>query len=176
MTGEKEWYVVHTYSGHENKVKANLEKRIDSTGMQDKVFRIMVPVEEKIERKKGERKISKKKIFPGYVLVEMLMNDDSWYVVRNTPGVTGFVSSGNKPIPLQEEEVKSILRNMGLEGGPIQLEFERGQSVRIVDGPFEEFIGVVEDINHDKGSLKVLVSMFGRETPLEVSYDQVEDV
>ncbi len=176
MSGEKEWYVVHTYSGHENKVKANLEKRIDSTGMQDKVFRIMVPVEEKIERKKGERKVSKKKIFPGYVLVEMLMNDDSWYVVRNTPGVTGFVSSGNKPIPLQEEEIKGILRNMGLEGGPIPVDFEKGQSVRIIEGPFEEFIGVVEGINVDKGSLKILVSMFGRETPLEVSFDQVEDV
>ncbi len=176
MEEEKEWYVVHTYSGHENKVKANLEKRMESTGMQDLVFRILVPVEEKIERKQGQRQITKKKIFPGYVLVEMIMNDDSWYVVRNTPGVTGFVSSGTKPIPLQEEEVSSILRKMGVEKGTIEIDFELGQSVRIIDGPFEEFIGEIEEINAEKGTMKVLVSMFGRETPLEVTIDQVEEV
>ncbi|HLV09172.1 MAG TPA: transcription termination/antitermination protein NusG [Halanaerobiales bacterium] len=174
MTDEKRWYVVHTYSGHENKVKANLEKRIETTGMEDQIFRILVPVEEIVERKKGKEKVKNKKIFPGYVLVEMIMSDDSWYVVRNTPGVTGFVSSGTRPLPLQPEEVNHILRGMGLEDRKIIADFEKGDKVRIIDGPFEEFIGEVQDVHPQQGKAKVLVSMFGRETPLELEFYQME--
>jgi len=174
MADEKNWYVVHTYSGHENKVKTNLEKRIESTGMGDQIFRILVPTEEKIERKKGKEKVVSRKIFPGYVLVEMIMNDDSWYIVRNTPGVTGFVSSGTKPLPLQPEEVDEILRGMGLEERKIVAEFEIGDKVRIIDGPFEEFIGIIQELHPQQGRAKVLVSMFGRETPLELEFYQIE--
>lgn len=174
MAEEKNWYVVHTYSGHENKVKANLEKRIETTGMSDQIFRILVPVEEKIERKKGKEKIVSKKVFPGYVLVEMIMSDDSWYVVRNTPGVTGFVSSGTKPLPLQPKEVQHILRGMGLEGKKVVAEFEKDDKVRVVDGPFEEFVGYVQEVHPQQGKAKVLVSMFGRETPLELEFHQIE--
>lgn len=174
MTEEKRWYVVHTYSGHEQKVKANLEKRIESTGMSDRIFRILVPMEEKIERKKGKEKVVEKKIFPGYVLVEMTMSDDSWYVVRNTPGVAGFVSSGTKPLPLQPEEVNHILRGMGLEDKKVSVEFEEGDKIRVIDGPFEEFIGIVQEVHPHQGKAKVLVSMFGRETPLELEFSQME--
>lgn len=176
MESEKMWYVVHTYSGHEKKVKANLEKRIKSTGMEDKIERILVPTEEKIERRQGERKVVSKKIFPGYVLVEMEMNDDSWYVVRNTPGVTGFVSSGTKPLPLQPEEVDHILDGMGMEEQEIEVEFEEGDKVKVIDGPFEEFVGVVQEVNPQQGKIKVLVSMFGRDTPIELEFSQVESV
>lgn len=176
MSEEKQWYVVHTYSGHENKVKTNLEKRIESTGMEDQIFRILVPTEEKIEKKKGKQKVVNKKIFPGYVLVEMKMSDDSWYVVRNTPGVTGFVSSGTKPLPLQPEEAEHILRGMGLEENKIVADFEEGDKVRVIDGPFEEFIGVVQEVHPQQGKAKVLVSMFGRETPLELEFSQIEKV
>ncbi|MEJ6949596.1 transcription termination/antitermination protein NusG [Natronospora cellulosivora (SeqCode)] len=174
MAEEKNWYVVHTYSGHENKVKTNLEKRIETTGMGDKIFRILVPTEEKIEKKKGKEKVVSKKIFPGYVLVEMIMTDDSWYVVRNTPGVTGFVSGGTKPLPLQEEEADHILRDMGLEERKVLAEFQEGDNVKIVDGPFEDFIGVVQEVHAQQGKAKVLVSMFGRETPLELEFYQIE--
>ncbi|MDI3548840.1 MAG: transcription termination/antitermination protein NusG [Halanaerobiales bacterium] len=170
---EKQWYVIHTYSGHENKVKANLEKRIETTGMEDKIFRILVPTEEKIERKKGKEKVVNKKVFPGYVLVEMKMSDDSWYVVRNTPGVTGFVSSGTKPLPLQPEEVNHILRGMGLEDKKVT-DFAEGDKVRVIDGPFEEFVGVIQEVHPHQGKAKVLVSMFGRETPLELEFSQIE--
>lgn len=174
MADEKNWYVVHTYSGHENKVKTNLEKRIESTGMGDQIFRILVPTEEKIERKKGKEKVVSRKIFPGYVIVEMIMNDDSWYIVRNTPGVTGFVSSGTRPLPLQPEEVDEILRGMGLEERKIVVDFETGDKVRIIDGPFEEFIGIIQELHPQQGRAKVLVSMFGRETPLELEFYQIE--
>src|SRR5690554_4418780 len=147
MAEEKKWYVIHTYSGHENKVKTNLEKRIETTGMSDQIFRILVPTEEKLEKKKGKEKLVSKKIFPGYVLVEMRMSDDSWYVVRNTPGVTGFVSSGTKPLPLNPQEVKEILEGMGLEERKELPEFEKGDRVQIVDGPFEDFVGIVQEIN-----------------------------
>lgn len=176
MTEEKKWYVVHTYSGHENKVKANLEKRIETTGMSDRIFRILVPTEEKLERKKGKEKLVTKKLFPGYVLVEMIMTDDSWYVVRNTPGVTGFVSSGTKPLPLDPQEVQEILQGMGLEEGKELPDFEKGDRVQIVDGPFEEFIGVVEEINLQQKRARVLVSMFGRETPLDLEFYQIEKI
>ncbi|HKM39903.1 MAG TPA: transcription termination/antitermination protein NusG [bacterium] len=176
MIGSKQWYVIHTYSGYENKVKANLEKRVDSMGMQDSIFRVLVPMEEQMEIKDGKKKITKKKVFPGYVLVEMLMGDDSWYVVRNTPGVTGFVGSGSKPIPLREHEVQGILYQMGIEEARPRVELERGQSVRLIDGPFEGFMGTVDEVLADRGKVKVHISLFGRDTPLEVDFIQLEKI
>ena len=175
----RKWYVIHTYSGYENKVKTNLEKRLKSMSMEDRVFEILVPEEEQIElTKEGKRKTVKRKIFPGYVLVEMRLDDDSWYVVRNTPGVTGFVSSGNRPTPLGQEEVDAILEQMGLgEEKPIpRLDVEVGQNIRVRSGPFDGFIGVIDEIDHARGKLRVLVSMFGRETPLELDFNQVEKI
>ena len=171
---EKKWFVIHTYSGYENKVKANLEKRVESMNMGDKIFRILVPMEDEVEIKNGKRKISKRKIFPGYVLVEMVMTDDSWYVVRNTSGVTGFVGSGAKPIPLHEAEALHILKQMGMDELKTKVHFALGQNVRVISGPFENFIASVEEIYPEKGKLKALVSMFGRETPVELEFAQVE--
>ncbi len=171
---DKNWFVVHTYSGYENKVKTNLEKRVESMVMQDKIFRVLVPMEEEVEIKEGKKKITKKKVFPGYVLVEMIMDDDSWYVVRNTPGVTGFVGSGAKPIPLQDPEVRSILRQMGIDEPRPKVTFERGQSIKVAAGPFEGFVGQIDEINYEKGKLKVFISLFGRETPIELDFGQVE--
>lgn len=171
---DKKWYVVHTYSGYEGKVKANLEKRVDSMLMQDKIFRVIVPTEDEIEYKDGRKLISKKKIFPGYVLVEMVMNDDSWYVVRNTPGVTGFVGSGAKPVALDASEVKTILRHMGVDEPRPKVMYEDGESIKVINGPFMGFIGKVREVNLDKGKLRVFVSMFGRETPVELDFSQVE--
>jgi len=173
---EKKWYVIHTYSGYENKVKANLEKRVESMGMENKIFRVLVPTEEEVEIKDGKRKINKKKIFPGYVMVEMIMTDDSWYVVRNTPGVTGFVGSGSRPTPLQPSEVRQIIRQMGFEEPKPKIRFEKGQSVRVNSGPFTGFIGVIDEVDADRGKLKVYVSMFGRDTPVEVDFGQVEEL
>lgn len=170
----KQWYVVHTYSGYENKVKANLERRIESMNMEDKIFRILVPMEDEIEIKNGKKKVSKKKVFPGYVLVEMIMTDDSWYVVRNTPGVTGFVGSGSKPIPLNEEEAKLIIKQMGIEEPKARIDVSVGENVKVAEGPFENFVGVIEKIYPDKGKVKVMVSMFGRETPIELDFTQIE--
>ncbi|MCL4467077.1 MAG: transcription termination/antitermination protein NusG [Chloroflexi bacterium] len=170
----KEWFVIHTYSGYENKVKTNLEHRIQTMDMQNRVFQVVVPVEDEIEIKDGQRRTVQRKIFPGYVLVEMAMSDESWYVVRNTPGVTGFVGSGNKPVPLREDEVKAILKQMRVEAPRIKVAFSKGQSVRIVDGPFADFIGVVDDLSYEKGKVRVLVSFFGRETPVELDFLQVE--
>jgi transcriptional antiterminator NusG len=175
----RRWYVVHTYSGYENKVKTNLEKRVTSMGMEDKIFRILVPEEEQIElTKEGKRKTVKRKIYPGYVLVEMELTDDSWYVVRNTPGVTGFVSSGNRPTPLQPEEVEAIMQQMGLaqEKPRPKLDVEVGQNIRVRGGPFDGFIGVIDEIDETRGKLRVLVSMFGRETPLELDFNQVDKI
>ena len=174
QSADRQWYVIHTYSGYENKVKTNLEHRISSMDMRDNIFQVVVPVENEVEVRDGQRRTVQRKIFPGYVLVEMFMNDDSWYVVRNTPGVTGFVGSGNKPTPLQESEVKSILKQMKAEAPRVKISFARGQSVRVIDGPFAEFIGVVDDLNHEKGKVRVLVSFFGRETPVELDFLQVE--
>ncbi len=176
---EKRWYVVHTYSGYENKVKANLEKRVDSMEMQDKIFRILVPMEEGIENKNGKKKTVMRKVFPGYVLVEMAMTDDSWYVVRNTPGVTGFVGSsgsGSKPTPLLPEEVNSILKQMGVEAARPRIDVKLHENVKVVEGPFANFIGRVEDIQNDKQKVRVMVNMFGRETPVELDFSQVEKV
>lgn len=174
---EKQWYVIHTYSGYENKVKNNLESRVQTMGMEDKIFRVLVPTEDELEVKNGKKKVVQRKVFPGYVLVEMIMTDDSWYVVRNTPGVTGFVGStggGSKPVPLLPAEVRAILRNTGTEDVKTRVDYEVGEVVRIVDGPFADMVGNVEEIHADQQKLKVLVSMFGRETPLEVDFTQVE--
>ena len=170
----KAWYVIHSYSGYEDKVKRNLEQRIESMGMQDKIFRVVVPTEEEIEVRDGQRRITKRKIFPGYILVEMIMTDDSWYVVRNTPGVTGFVGMGNKPTPLRPEEVQRILKRMEAEAPKVKVTFRPGQRVRIIDGPFTDFVGTVDEINEERGKVRVLVSFFGRETPVELDFLQVE--
>ncbi|HEY8911648.1 MAG TPA: transcription termination/antitermination protein NusG [Desulfosporosinus sp.] len=170
----KDWYVIHTYSGYENKVKMNLEKRVESMNMEEKIFRVLVPMEDEIEFKNGKQKITKRKVYPGYVLVEMEMTDDSWYVVRNTPGVTGFVGTGTKPIPLLDQEVVKILQQMGLDEVHRRVDFEINQSVQVIDGPFKDFVGVVREILEDKGKLRVEVSMFGRETPVELEFAQVQ--
>ncbi len=170
----KNWYVVHTYSGYENKVKTNLEKRVESMGMQDKIFRVLVPLEDEVEIKNGKKKLVQRKIFPGYVLVEMIVTDDSWYVVRNTPGVTGFVGAGTKPIPLQESEAKSILRQMGIEEAKPKVDVKVNQEVKVISGPFENFVGKIVEVNQDRQKVKVLISMFGRETPIELDINQIE--
>lgn len=174
---EKRWYVVHTYSGYENKVKTNLEKRVESMGMQDKIFRVVVPEETEVEMKNGKEKLTKRKVFPGYVIVELVMTDDSWYVVRNTPGVTGFVGSagsGSKPTPLLEEEVAVILKRMGVETDKVDFDFELRETVRVKEGPFANYTGAIEEIDMEKQKVKVLVDMFGRETPVELDFAQVE--
>ncbi|MCT2536616.1 transcription termination/antitermination protein NusG [Aquibacillus koreensis] len=174
---EKQWFVVHTYSGYENKVKANLEKRLESMGMEDKIFRVLVPEDEETEIKNGKKKTAKKKVFPGYVLAEMVMTDDSWYVVRNTPGVTGFVGStgsGSKPTPLLDEEVEVILKRMGMDEPVTEIDFEMKETVRVTDGPFNNFTGTIEHIDVDKHKVKVHVNMFGRETPVELDFSQIQ--
>lgn len=168
------WYVVHSYSGYENKVKKNLEHRIESMGMQDQVFQVVVPTEEEVELRDGQRRTTERRVFPGYILVEMVMNDDTWYAVRNTPGVTDFVRSGAKPVPLQPDEVDRILRRMEAEAPKIKVSYRVGQKVRITEGPFEDFMGTVDTIDTDRARVRVLVSMFGRETPIEVDFLQVE--
>ncbi|MBL4954544.1 transcription termination/antitermination protein NusG [Neobacillus sp. OS1-32] len=176
---EKNWYVVHTYSGYENKVKANLEKRVESMGMTDKIFRVIVPEEEETDVKNGKKKVVKRKVFPGYVLVELVMTDDSWYVVRNTPGVTGFVGSagsGSKPTPLLPEEVGVILKRMGVEEKRIDVDYQIGETVRVKEGPFANFTGNIEEMDKDKAKLKVLVNMFGRDTPVELDFSQIEKI
>ena len=175
------WYVIHTYSGHENKVKTNLEHRTVSMDAQDLIFRVVVPTEDEIEIREGARRTVARKIFPGYILVQMVKlqeeNMDStqaWFIVRNTPGVTGFVGSGTRPVPLEEDEVRRILSQMRVEQPRVKVGFELGESVRIVDGPFLDFVGQVDEINVDRGKVKVLVSFFGRETPVELDFLQVE--
>ncbi len=171
--GEPRWFVIHTYSGYENKVKQNLEHRIDSMEMKDQIFRVIVPTEEEIEIKNGQRRTVQKKVFPGYVLVQMILTDDSWYVVRNTPGVTGFVGLGTRPTALEEAEVRSILKQMEEEAPKVRVNYQVGQAVKITDGPFTDFEGVVDAIDQEKGKVRVLVSFFGRETPVELDFLQV---
>src|SRR5947209_2851355 len=176
---DRNWFVVHTYSGYENKVKANLERRIHSMGMQDKIFRVLVPMEDEVEFKDGKRKITPKKVFPGYVLVEMIMDDQSWYVVRNTSGVTGFVGSpgaGEKPVPLQDKEVKTILKQMGIETPKLKIDFAKGDRIKVTSGPFFDFTGIVDDIQPEKEKVRALISIFGRETPVELEFYQIEKV
>lgn len=170
----KAWYVIQSYSGYENKVKKNLEQRIESMKMEDQIFRVLVPTEEEIEVRSGHRQTTERRIFPGYVLVEMIMTDDSWYVVRNTPRVIGFVGEGNKPTPLRPEEVNRIIKRMETKAPRVKVTFRRGQKVRIVDGPFRDFIGTVDEIDEEKERVHVLVSFFGRETPVELDFLQVE--
>ncbi|MCS7173396.1 MAG: transcription termination/antitermination protein NusG [Armatimonadetes bacterium] len=172
----RRWYVIHTYSGYENKVKANLERRIASMNMQDKIFQVIVPTTDEIEIKEGKRRITQRRIYPGYVLVEMIMDDDSWYVVRNTPGVTGFVGAGARPVPLDEEEVQTILGQMRGEVPRLRITYQKGDTVRITSGPFQEFTGVVEEILPEREKVRVRVSIFGRETPVELDFTQVEKV
>jgi len=171
---QKYWFVIHTYSGYEERVKKNLEQRIKSMDIGDEIFQVVIPTEEEIEVRDGQRRTVNKKILPGYVLVQMKMSDQSWNVVRNTPGVTGFVSSGNKPVPLQGEEVSQILKQMTAEAPRVKIGFRKGQSVRVSDGPFLDFVGVVDEISTEKGKVKVLLSLFGRETPVELDFLQVE--
>ncbi len=170
------WYAVHCYSGYENKVKKGLEQRIRSMNMQENIFRVIVPTEDEIDVREGQRKVIQRRVFPGYILVEMIMTEESWYVVRNTPGVTGFVSSGDKPAPLREEEVGKILKRMETDQPKVRVTYRPGQAVHIIDGPFADFRGTVEEVNMEKGKVRVLVSMFGRETPLELDLLQVEKV
>ncbi|MBN1955835.1 MAG: transcription termination/antitermination protein NusG [Anaerolineae bacterium] len=175
-TDERAWFVIHCYSGYENKVKSNLEQRIETMQMQDKIFQVVVPTEEEIEVKDGKRRTVERRVFPGYILVQMIMDDESWYVVRNTPGATGFVGMGNKPTPLRSEEVQAIMRRMEAEAPRVKVTFKSGQKVRIVDGPFNEFIGVVDVIDMERAKVRVLVSFFGRDTPVELDFLQVEKV
>lgn len=172
---EKRWYVIHTYSGYENKVSANLERKVHSLGMENEIFRIAIPMENEVEIKDGKKRSVQRKVFPGYVLVEMIVNDRSWYAVRNTPGVTGFVGSGSKPIPLTEDEVRQIMRSMGVEESRPKIDFQLHQLVRLKSGPFADCLGKVSEINEERGKLKVLVDMFGRETPVEIDFTQVEE-
>jgi len=177
--GPGDWYVVHTYAGYENKVKANLESRIHTMQMEDKIFRVHIPMEDVMEIKSGKKQVVQKKVFPGYLLVKMVYDNDSWYVVRNTPGVTGFVSAGtgSKPTPLSKREVEKILAVKKEEAKPqVRLGFEEGDVVRIISGPFADFNGTISEINPDQAKLKVLVNIFDRETPVELSFDQVAKV
>lgn len=179
MEFEKQWYVVHTYSGYENKVKANLEKRVETMGMQDKIFRVIVAEQEETDIKDGKKKTVVRKTFPGYVLVELIMTDDSWYVVRNTPGVTGFIGSsggGAKPTPLLPEEVDFILREMGMSSAKVDFDYEMGELVEVLEGPFAHFQGKIEEIDSDKQKVKVSVDMFGRETNMELDFIQIAKV
>ncbi len=172
-TLQKDWYVIHTYAGYENKVKKNLESRIISMDMEDKIFDIIIPVEDVVEIKGRKKTITQKRVFPGYIIVQMVLNDDSWFVVRNTPGVTGFVGAGAKPTPLSENEVERILKKVGFEKPKPKTEFDVGQNVRVTKGPFVDFSGSISEIDIDKGKLKVYISIFGRETPVELAFDQV---
>jgi transcriptional antiterminator NusG len=169
-----EWYVIHSYSGYENKVQKNLYHRIESMGMHNRIFQVVVPTEEEVELRDGQRRTIERRVFPGYILVEMVLDEDSWYVVRNTPGVTGFVGSGNKPTPLRQDEVDKIIKRMDAEVPKIKVSFKVGQKVRIVEGPFEDFMGTVDDIDLERARVRVLVNFFGRETPIELDFLQVE--
>lgn len=173
---DAKWYVIHTYAGYENKVKQNLEHRIESMGMLDQIFQVVVPVEEEVDIKDGQRRIVERKIFPGYVLVRMILSEDSWGVVRNTPAVTGFVGSGTQPTPLRQPDVDKILRRMEADEPTIRVSFRSGQNVRIVDGPFTDFHGIVDEIDMDRGKVRLMVNFFGRETPVELDFLQVEKV
>jgi transcriptional antiterminator NusG len=168
------WYVVHTYSGYENKVKRNLEYRVESSGLNNRIFRIVVPVEEEVDIKEGQRRVVERRVFPGYVFVQMLMDDQAWDLVHNTPGVTSFVGSGTRPTPLRDAEVERILRRIEAEEPTVRVSFREGQRVRIVDGPFSDFHGVVDEIDMERGKVRLLVSFFGRETPVELDLLQVE--
>ena len=171
---ERHWYVIHTYSGHEERVKKNLEQRIKFMDVANQIAKIEIPLEHEIEVRGGKRREITKKILPGYVLVEMKMDESTWSIVRNTPGVTGFVGSGNTPTPLREKEIGEILKQMSTEAPKVKVGFRKGQSVRVTDGPFIDFVGVVDEINLEKGKVKVLLSLFGQETPVELDFLQID--
>ncbi len=168
--GTPKWYVVHTYSGHEDKVKANIEKLVESRNMQDLILQVVVPMEDKVEPKNGKMVIKKRKVFPGYVIVKMVVTNESWYLVRNTQGVTGFVGHGSDPVPLTVEEV----RRMGIEKVNIDLDLHVGDNIRVINGPFESFMGVVEDVNEEKETVKAKISMMGRDIPVELEFAQID--
>ncbi|MFA6107008.1 MAG: transcription termination/antitermination protein NusG [Patescibacteria group bacterium] len=172
----RRWYVIHTYSGYEENVSHNLKQRIDSLDMGDKIFNVLIPTEKKIKIKNGKRKVIEEKIFPGYVLVEMIVDDDSWYVVRNTPNVTGFIGTGTVPTPISEKEVKSLQKRMGVDEPKFIIDVSPGSPVRIIDGPFKNLEGKVVEVDEGKGKIKVLVSMFGRETPVELDFLQIKKI
>ena len=171
---QKNWYVIHTYSGYEDAVAKNLKQRVESLGMEDKIFNILVPKEKKIKIKSGKRKTVEEKIYPGYVLVEMIVTDDSWYVVRNTPNVTGFVGVGTTPVPVSPKEVETLKKRMGVETPQYKIEVKPGDSVKIVDGPFKDFDGKVSEIDEARGKIKVMVNIFGRDTPVELDSLQIK--
>jgi transcription termination/antitermination protein NusG len=171
---DRSWYVIHCYSGYENKVRHNLEQRIESMGMKDRIFDVVIPTQEEIEVKEGKRRVVERHVFPGYMLVNLILSEESWYVVRNTPGVTGFVGMGNDPTPLRPEEVAQILRRMEADAPHIKVTFKVGEKVRIVDGPFNDFRGVVDDLDMERAKVRVMVNFFGRETPVELDFLQVE--
>jgi len=174
LTNKKRWYVVHTYSGYEDKVKANLEKRINLMGMEDKIFHVLVPVENVIEVRNKKKRITQKKVFPGYIIVEMILTDETWNLVRNTPGVTRFVGSGGKPEPLSDEEVERILQQISGETPKTKVDLKKGDSVKIIAGPFSDQMGTVQEIDIDREKVKVSIIFFGRETPVEVSFSDIE--
>jgi len=173
---QKNWYVIHTYSGYEDAVAKNLKQRIESLGMEDKIFNVIVPKEKKIKIKSGKRKVVEEKIYPGYVLVEMVVTDDSWYVVRNTPNVTGFVGAGTTPVPVSSQEIDILKKKMGVETPQYKIDVSRGDPVKIVDGPFKDFDGKVSEIDQERGKVKVLVNMFGRDTPVELDSLQIKKI
>lgn len=175
-TGEKHWYAIHTYSGYEDNVANSLRQRIESLGYEDKIFSVLVPKEKKIKIKSGKRETVEEKIYPGYVLVEMIVTDDSWYVVRNTPNVTGFIGAGVIPTPLSAEEVEGLMKRMGVEEPKYKFDIVVGDNVKIVDGPFKDFDGKVAEVDEERGRLKVLVTMFGRETPVELDFLQIKKI
>lgn len=176
ITGERNWYAIHTYAGYENAVARNLKQRIESLGMEDKIFNVVVPTEKKIKIKGGKRAEEEEKIYPGYVLVEMIVTDDSWYVVRNTPRVTGFVGSGVFPVPLEKKEVDELFRRMNAEMPKHMIDLDVEDAITIVDGPFKDLEGKVSEVDNERGKVKVLVSMFGRETPVELDFLQVKKI
>ena len=171
---EKKWYVIHTYSGYEEAVAKALKQRIESFGMEDKIFNVIVPKEKKIKIKNGKKRVVEEKIYPGYVLVEMIVTDDSWYVVRNTPNVTGFVGSGTTPIPVSKEEIENLKKRISAEAPQYKIDVKVGDLVRIVDGPFKDFEGKVSEIDEERGKIKVLINMFGRDTPVELDSLQIK--
>jgi transcriptional antiterminator NusG len=172
----RSWYVIHTYSGYEESVAKNLKQRIESLGMEDKIFNVIVPKEKKIKIKDGKRKVVEEKIYPGYVLVEMIVTDDSWYVVRNTPNVTGFVGAGTTPVPVSSQEISVLQKKMGVEKPQFKIDVEVGEPVKITDGPFKDFDGKVSEIDQERGKVKVLVNMFGRDTPVELDSLQIKKI
>lgn len=171
---EKQWYAVHTYSGHENKVKTNIERRAESMNLKDRVFRILVPTETELRTRSGKKQEVQRKVFPGYVLIEMVLDDQTWYLVKSTTGVTGFVSSGNKPVPLQDKEVQDILDAIEAPDRRPKVKWSKEEVVRVNSGPFTDFTGKIEEVNTEKEKLKVLISIFGRDTPVELDFGQVE--